>query len=133
MHLPPLHVPPSQALPHAPQCWLLLFRSTQTPLPSQSGRSSVQVQTESTHAAPAWQALPQSPQFSRSFVTFVQAPPQSFSGAVQVHAPVVQLVPPVHSSPQLPQLSSFVCGSTQADAQFVSEPQLVVHSPALHT
>lgn len=133
MHLPPLHEPPSQTLPHAPQWFGFLFRSTHTPLPSQSGRSSVHVHTELSQTAPVWQALPQSPQFARSRVTFVHAPLQSFAGAVQLHVPVVQSVPPVHESPQLPQLSSFDCVSTQADAQFVSEPQLDEHSPALQT
>jgi len=134
MHLPPLHdSPPAHALPHAPQCFELFSRSTQTPLPSQSGRRSVHAHWPSSHSAPGWQAFPHAPQLLRSCATFVQAPLQSWSGAVQVQEPVLQLVPPVHSSPHAPQLSSSVRGSTQADAQFVSEPQLVVHSPALQT
>jgi hypothetical protein len=83
--------------------------------------------------APAWQGLSQSPQFSRSRVTLVHAPPQSFAGRVHEHAPVVHVEPPVHSSPQPPQFRSFSCVSTHAEEQFESEPQLVVHSPALQT
>lgn len=91
-HVEPLHVAlPLHVVVHAPQCVLVVFRSTHVPL--QSVSPSGQPQRPATQIPPVAQTLVHDPQCAAVDVTSTHEPPQSNDPIGQLH------VPPMHEPP----------------------------------
>jgi hypothetical protein len=97
--------PAAQALPHAPQFWLLSGRCVQMPLHSSQ---PVPMSLHAWHVLPVQKRCPvahgvlQSPQWLGSELMSVQVPLQSVCHDWQTHAPLWQDLPPLHTSPEAP-------------------------------
>jgi hypothetical protein len=104
--LPFTHTAPAaQALPHAPQFWLLSGKCAQVPLHSSQ---PVPISVHAWHVLPVHQRCPvvhvvaQVPQWSGFEVMSVQVPLQSVCPGKQAQVPPWQDLPPVHTSPEGP-------------------------------
>lgn len=136
-----VHVPDTQlapgghALPHMPQCVVLVARTAQ--VPEQSTPPLGQRQLPSTHEAPVGQRFPQAPQFVVSLAVSAHVPaPVGVVGGHAVlplghwQAPPTHAIPDAQRLPQLPQCDVFVDVSRQAPEQTVSEGFVQAQAPS---
>ena len=128
--LPFVHTRPAgQAVPHAPQFWISVARSTHARSQSVSAPQSG-AHAPDLHTWADGQAVPHAPQFAGSVVTFAQAEPHCIRPVAHTHAPPMHVVPGMQTAPHVPQFALFVCVSVQLAPHNV--PVVQVQLPFVH-